>query len=179
MMSKYDMPSIPYVESRFQFGKQKPSAIILRGTFTTSDEGAALGLAQAWHKAPEPWASGHFTVDARKRFRCTPDRVIAGTPGCSDKGAVRIAICAEPFSGDIFWHEDTHLPVLFRAAELVAELTLAYKIPVRYLEVESLERWMKRPATRRGGIIVDTPEGWPYERFLSEVKAQRALKTII
>lgn len=177
-MKKYFTPDMPYVESRHQGGKQKPTAIILRASYTTSAEGAALGVAQMWHKAASPWKSGHYTVDERKRFRCTPDNVIAGTPECNDKGAIRIAICAEPFSAKVFWNDEVHLPVLFKTAELVAELTMAYKIQPRYLNDLGREVWERRPTRGHGGIIVDTPDGWPHETFLSEVHAQRALKTL-
>lgn len=177
-MTKYEAPQLPYVESRYQGGKQKPTAIILRGTMTTSDEGAALGLAQMWHRAPSPWKSGHYTVDARKMYRCTPDDVVAGNDDYSDPGAIRIAVCGEPCSNDRFWHEEMHMPVIFNTAKLVAELSLVYKIKVAYLDESSRARWEKRPSRRRGGIIVDTPSGWPFETFLSEVNVQRALKTV-
>lgn len=175
-MSKYPTPSMPYVQARYQFGRQTPTAIILRASMTTSDEGAALGVAQMWHRAPSVWKSGHYTVDAAKRFRCVPDNVIAGDPGSCEKGGIRIAVCAEPFSRTTFWHEEIHLPVLYKTAELVAELTLAYKIKPSYLELEALEKWSKKPRRRRGGIIVDTTDNFPYQTFLDEVMAQRALK---
>jgi hypothetical protein len=172
-MSKYTTPKMPYVEARYQFGRQKPRRIILRGTFTTSAKGAALGLAQAWHSAPEPWKSGHYTVDEETRFRCIPDLVIAGTKAESDKGTLRVAICAEPVSGQRFWDETLHGRVLNRTAKLVAELTLAYNIPVRYINEDDRGWWSGR------GIYVDTPSGWPSETFLAEVNAQRVLKTHI
>lgn len=170
---RYKTPQMPYVEARFQFGKQKPKRIVLRGSFTTSEKGAALGLAQAWHSAPEPWKSGHYTVDEEQRFRCIPDRVIAGTKECADKGMIRVAICAEPVNSHRFWDETLHGRVLKRTAKLVAELTLAYNIPVRYISPDDRGLWSGR------GIVVDTPSGWPSETFLSEVNAQRALKTHI
>lgn len=172
-MSKYKTPQMPYVEAHYQFGKQRPKQIILRGTFTTSTKGAALGIAQAWHSSHEPWTSGHYTVDDETRFRCTNDRIIAGTKNSSDKGVLRIAMCAEPVSGFRFWDEVLHARVLKRTAKLVAELSLAYNIPIRYVDHEPARWPMKR------GIVIDTPSGWPSETFLAEVNAQRVLKTHI
>lgn len=172
-MSKYETPIMPYVEAHCQFGKQKPKRIVLRGTFTTSAKGAALGIAQAWHSSHEPWISGHYTIDDETRYRCIDDHVIAGTKESHDKGFLRIAICAEPVSGYRFWNETLHARVLNRTAKLVAELSLAYNIPIRYVPGD-LNRWpMKR------GIVIDTPSGWPAEAFLAEVNAQRVLKTHI
>ena len=161
------------MQASFQFGKHTPRRIILRGTFTTSEKGAALGLAQAWHNSPEPWKSGHYTVDDETRFRCIPDRVIAGTKDCADKGAIRVAICAEPVNGHRFWDGTIHGRVLNRTAKLVAELTLAYNIPVRYINEDDRGYFSGR------GIYVDTPSGWPSEMFMTEVNAQRVLKTHI
>ena len=164
---------MPYVEARYQFGKQKPRQIVLRGTFTTSSKGAALGIAQAWHSSHEPWISGHYTVDDETRYRCIEDNVIAGTKDAHNKGVLRIAICAEPVSGYRFWDEAAHSRVLKRAAKLVAELSLAYNIPIRYVENDNSLWRIKK------GLVVDTPNGWPSEMFLSEVNAQRVLKTHI
>lgn len=177
MSSKYDLPYMPYVEARFQFGKQKPTAILLRGSFTTSNKGAALGVAQMWHSAPDPWKAGHYTIDEELRFRCVEDHVVAGTQECADRGGIRIAVCAEPVGREIFWNEKLHGLVLNKAARLVAELTLAHKIPVRYLDEQALAKWHKHPWRKRGGIFIEDPTtGFPYESFLSEVQAQRALK---
>lgn len=169
-MSKYKSPKLPYVEARCQFGKQRPKFFVLRGSFTTSTKGAALGVAQNWHSAPEPWWAGHYSVDEELIFRCVPDRAIAGTKEAHDKGAIRIAICAEPVSRDIFWSETLHAPVLHKVAGLIADLSLVYRIPIRYIENDR---------RHKGGIVLDTPSGWPRDIFLNEVQAQRALKTHI
>lgn len=177
-MTKYEPPAAPYVEAHHQGGKQKPTTIILRPSFTNSEEGAALAVAQFWHKSASFWDAGHYTVDRNKRFRCVRDNVIAGIDN-SSKGELRIAICADPFSGKQFWNLDEHGLVLHNTAKLVAELTLAYKIPVSYHTEESLSSWRKFRTRRRGGIYVDEYSGFPFQHFINEVNAQRALKTHI
>jgi hypothetical protein len=106
------------------------------------------------------------------------DNVIAGKD-TSSKGELRVAICADPMSGQVFWNEDEHRYVLRNAAQLVAELTLAHKIKVRYLDQESLEHWSQFRTRRRGGIYVYEPSGFPFQAFIDEVNAQRVLKTHI
>jgi hypothetical protein len=174
----YQPPQAPYVQALHQGGKQKPTAIFLRPSFTNSKDGAALAVAQYWHRSASFWDAGHYTVDSEKRFRCVRDNVIAGKDH-SGKNSIRIAICADPMSGQIFWDEDEHRHVLRKTAELVAELTLAYKINVVYLDQDGLARWETRRTRRRGGIYVVESSGWPSEEFLNEVNAQRSLKTHI
>jgi hypothetical protein len=178
LKTQYEPPVVPYVEAHYQGGKQKPTAIILRPSFTNSEEGAALAVAQYWHRSSSFWDAGHYTVDNARRFRCVRDNVIAGKDD-SGKGELRIALCADPMSGKIFWNEDEHRLVLRNAAQLVAELSLAHKIKARYLDQEGLERWSKFRSRARGGIYIYEPSGFPFEAFLNEVNAQRVLKTHI
>jgi hypothetical protein len=177
-LKKYEAPEAPYVEAIHQGGKQKPTAIILRPSFTNSKDGAALAVAQYWHKSASFWDAGHYTVDEDKRFRCVRDNVIAGRDN-SDKGAIRIAMCADPVSRTQFWDVNQHRLVLRRTAALVAELTLAYKIEHAYLDDEGLDRWRSRRTRRRGGIYVLESSGFPYQEFQDEVRTQRTLKTNI
>jgi hypothetical protein len=151
---------------------------VLRPSFTNSEEGAALAVAQYWHKSSSFWDAGHFTVDSAKRFRCVRDNVIAGIDN-TGKGELRVAMCADPVSRTVFWNEDEHRLVLRNTAKLVAELTLAHKIELRYLDEVGLAKWSKFRTRRRGGIYVYEPSGFPWQAFINEVKAQRALKSNI
>src|SRR6478735_1801399 len=175
-MSRYEDPQMPFIEAQHQGKKQKPTAIILSPSFTTSAKGAALGVAMNWHSKSSPHESGHYTVDEVERYRTTSDKRVAGHWHCSRKGAIRIMICAEPYSAGTFWHDDVHRPVLQKTAELVAELSLVHRIKVVYFTPSSFDRWAERPSRRRGGLLVDAPEGWPWQRFYNDVMAQRALK---
>ena len=169
---KYAAPDAPYVEALHQGGKQKPTAIVLGPSFTHSRDGAALGVAQGWHKSGSFWDAGHYTVDEHKRFRCVRDNVIAGEDQ-DYRNAIRIAVCAEPVSGVTFWDGEVHGEVLRQAAKLVAELTLVYKIKPVGLNDADLERWKKCRSRRRGGIHMSEVRGFPLELFFDEVYAQR------
>lgn len=180
-MTHYEPPTMPLVSAKLQGGKQKPTAIILRPSHTNSFEGAALAVAQSWHRSTAFWDSGHYTVDETRRYRCVPDRIIAGAGERVDKNAIRIAMCAEPASNTTFWDENHHRFVLRKTAELVAELTLAYKIPVDFLNEEYagedlFTKWESRRTRRRGGIYVAESSGFPFQAFIDEVDAKRDLK---
>ena len=182
-MTHYEPPTMPFVAAKLQGGKQNPTAIILRPSHTRSFDGAALAVAQRWHQAPSFWNAGHYTVDESKRYRCVPDTVVAGDDD-TDKHAIRIAMCAEPVGERVFWDEDHHRYVLRKTAELVAELSLVYKIPVDYLNEEfggkkTYAKWQKRRTRRRGGIYVVETSGFPFQAFIDEVAAKRDLKKYI
>lgn len=179
-MTRYEPPTMPFVEAKLQGGSQKPTAIILRPSLSTSFDGAALAVANRWHTAGSFWSAGHYTVDDAHRYRCVPDHIVAGE-GDVDKNAIRIAMCANPVNGSVFWDEGFHRLVLRKTAALVAELSLAYKIPVDYLNEEysgdkSFAKWQKRRTRRRGGIYVVETNGFPFKAFIDEVDAKRALK---
>lgn len=173
-MTSYDTPKLPYVEAKLQGGKQKPTAIIIRPSFTHSRNGAALAVAQVWHRGENFWEAAHYSVDEAKRFRCVNDRVIAGVKE-TDRRAIRIAVCAEPYTNNVFWDPVEHSGVLENTARLVAELTLAYNIRTTQLDDDGFERWSKFRLKSRGGIYVTEPNGWSKERFASAVNFYRTM----
>lgn len=176
-MTKYEPPIMPFVEAKLKGGKQRPRVIFIKPTFTSSDFGSALAIAQRWHRGASFWEAGHYVLDSKKRFRCVRDNVIAGEID-ADKGALRIAVCAEPISGDVFWDVEVHKEVLRKTAELVAELTLIHNIKVRYLEKGELSKRQRFSMRRRGGIFIEETVGWPLQTFMDEVNEFRKLKSM-
>ena len=167
---------MPYIEARNKFGRQKPTAIIIKPSFTTSEKGAAYGIAYGWFLSNKPWWSGHYSIDARKTYRSVIDTVIAGTKEDHDRGGIRIAVCAEPLDRTVMWHPKEHKVVLHRLADLVADLVLCYGINLKELNAEETSCWRKRPSRRRGGLIIEETSGWDSEAFLNEVKHKIAMK---
>lgn len=163
-------PKVPYIQGRHQYGKQRPTLIRLTPSFTKSIEGNALGVAGHWHKTEHPSKTGHYVVDDAKSYRSVYDRTIVGTKEFSQKGVLRIVICAEPVSRRQFWDLNEHHKVLDQAAELVAALSEVYKIRQRYLNEEQLDEWYSFRTRRRGGIVVDELRGWPNEEFLQMIR---------
>lgn len=178
-MTRYELPTMPFVEAKNQGGKQKPTAVILRPSNTRSFDGAALAVAQRWHQSASFWSAGHYTVDDKSIYQCVRPSVVAGAGQDIDPGAIRIAMCAEPIGLSTFWDVDTHRHVLRKTAQLVADLTLVYKIPVTYLDDFGYSHWKHRPSRRRGGIHIAGGYDFPQEVFMNEVLAQRDLKTHI
>ena len=156
-------------------GHQKPTAIVLSLSSTTSDEGAALGIASNLHKSNAPLNSYHYIVDEAKTYRCIPQDVAAYS---SYRNALDILICAQPHEEVAMWEDATATKVMHRTADLVADLMLAYKIRARYLDTEAEQKWVKHKWRRRGGLIVHAIGTWPYQAFLDDVKAQMLVKTL-
>lgn len=171
-MPKHRVPDFPYVEAHNVGMPQIPTAIILRLSGTTSKKGAALGIANYHHGRGAPLESHHFILDEAVTYRCVPDRVQAYN---SPFRAISILICAQPHEYEPLWDElGSLVPVLRRATELVADLTLAHRIRPVYAHEPS---WLKHRWRRRGGLVVHAKGSWPSEAFMGEVQTHRVLKT--
>lgn len=170
-MTKTKPPNVPYVEAHNQGSKQRPTAIVLDMSSTTSDKGAALGIANRLHKTNAPANSYHYMVDEAETYRGVWDNVSAYY---APHRSIDILLCAQPQLHADYWEEDSaSARALLRTAELVAKLSLIHKIPLRYLEAEAAERWHKHKWRMYGGIIVNFPGEWPSGTFLLYALARR------
>lgn len=166
---------IPFVEAAHHGGRQRPTAIVLRTSFTTGDNGAALGIANAWHNKNNRVDSCHYVVDEAKVFRCVPDRVMAfplQSTSTLYKNTISINICHDP---PVCPDED----VIYGVGHLVARLCKLHKIKVRILDriVDANEecRWVKHKWRSRGGIILKTVGDFPVDRFLEAIELEQKL----
>jgi hypothetical protein len=173
-MAKHAVPDVPFIEARNVGTAQKPTAIVLRMSSTTSEQGAALAIATYHHSPISPMVSHHFIVDAVSTYRCVPDSIAAYQ---NPYRSLSVLICAQPHEYNPFYENDDVSRVLDRSTALVADLLLSYKIPVRYLDTELEGKWIAHKWRRRGGIIVKARGIWPYETFLSLVKLKIYEKT--
>lgn len=164
----------PFIEARSKGGKQRPSVIVIRSSFTTSEEGAAFGLANWWHQASSPPDPCHYTVDEAVVYQCVPDKVIAGVQNGSTKGVISIGLCSEPLEFVEFWEHEPRMRAVERAADLVARLLMEYKIPAAYLDTAGVRKWRKLKLRYRGGIDVQITGAWPWAVFMSEVNTRMA-----
>lgn len=165
--------NIPFVEAQHVGGKQKPTAIVISLSMTTSEKGAALGIANYQHRFDSPRKSAHYVVDEAVTYCCIPDNVAAyGNP----HRTINVQICAQPHEDVPLWENGTAAPVMHRAAVLVADLMVLYKIRPKNLRGSSEERWFKHRWRRRGGLIIKVTGTWPYEVFLDDVKAEIAAR---
>lgn len=154
---------IPFVEAVHRGTRQKPTAVLLRTSWTTGDPGAANGIAQTWHNPNSKLESCHYVVDTQRVIRCVPDKVEAFPISKENyKGAVSIDICYDPpFVEDML--------VVMRAAELTARLCKLYRIPLRILDEEETASWRRHSWRRRGGILNRTVGDFPTDYFFTFV----------
>ena len=171
-MSRFQPPVAPFVESRYQGANQRPRAIFISSSHTTSEEGAALGLANAWHRRVSSLPAPHYVVDEKAIYRCVPDRKESERrPG---RGALHVHLCSQPADDLSFWDDAEHVRVLDLAEDLVAQLALAYRIPVRRLKKKDEDRWSDESFLRRSGVVFQIVGEFPKERFLQNVREQMA-----
>lgn len=163
-MAKFAPPNVPFVEARSIGGKQMPTTIALRVSFTPSTKGAALAVAHHWHRSSLPIDSCHYVLDREMVYRCVPDRIMAQSLGFLQKGSIWINLCCEPTEDINDWFKAPRSEVLDLAADLTAQLCLAYKIrPVLRDEIAPRSLF-----NRKSGIIVRIPGAFP-DAFLDLV----------
>jgi hypothetical protein len=155
---------IPYVEAAHSGGRQKPTALIIRTSWTTDHAGAANGIAQAWHNPRNKFASSHYVVDESTVLRCVPDKIQSGDTMTRYKGAVSIMVCHDP-------PKEPKPTTVSLAAQLAARLCVLYKIPTRQLDNADQMDWgMHRRKRRFGGIILETVGPFPANDFFVFVR---------
>lgn len=168
------MNTYPYVEARHTSGRQrKPTAILIKPTWTTSETGAALGVAMAQNPSTAPHETAHFTVDETQIFQCVPIKVIAGHSHCSTKNQIFVRLCFDPSLVQYGWESEVHTKLLDNLAELVALLTIEYKIKNRILSGSEYSRWLDWKTRRRGGIFASMEATWPSDDFIALVEQKR------
>lgn len=173
-MARHVVPNYPFVQAKHVGDTQRPTAIVLSLSNTTSDRGSALAIANYHHGPVAPRKSYHYIVDEGKTYRCVPVNVAAyGNP----YRAINVHICAQPHESVPMWEDGSATTVMYRAADLIADLMLAYRIPARNLTGAAEEKWRKHRWRRRGGLIVHVEGAWPYTSFLGDVKARMTIKT--
>lgn len=172
-MSKHPLPNVPYVEARHHGEKQRPTAIAIDLSMTTSEKGSALGIAKNLHSRTAPANSYHYIVDEFNIYQGVWTDLAAHK---APYRSVNILLCAQPTEKMNVWFTPSRNVLKRRCAGLVADLCLSYKIKPRYIFNEDLEKWTKHRWRRNGGIIVRVPGEWPTAAFLVDVKSQMLLK---
>jgi hypothetical protein len=160
--SSFKGNNIPFVEAAHYGGRQRPSAVLLKTSWTTDHAGAAYGIAMAWHNPRNEKLSFHYVVDESTVLRCVPDKLRAGATSFIYRGAVSVNVC----------HDPPKIPqstTLSLAAHLTARLCTLHHIPVRILSEEERLKWTERKTRRRGGIILNTTGPFPDQAFFALV----------
>lgn len=182
----YAPPSPPFIKARHHGGRQnlRPcKRIVIHGT--TGARSCRPGYARIiarYFQTTDRDASAQYVVDPAEVVQCVGDHTVAyGAPPNED--VIHVELC-DPVEGPLSrWNGKNHRAMLRRAARLVAELCLAYDVPVTRRYVTGLK-------LGRRGICghVDVSKAWgqtshwdpgafPWRRFMRLVRAEvKAIK---
>lgn len=160
--------NIPFVQAHHIGSKQRPTAIVLRTSFTTGVVGAANAIAQAWHNPNNHTDSCHYVIDELKTIRCIPDRIACRSVYSSsryNRKSITINVCYDP----------PQIPAestVYRTSKQVARLCRLYRIRNRILNEDEIDKWVQHPWKFRGGIIIATAGDFPITNFITSVQEE-------
>lgn len=150
--------NVPLVEAAKTAGKKRPSAIVLRTSWTSSGAGAANAIAQTWHSPNNKHDNCNYVVDDKRVIRCMPDDMVSTFAHRGFRGAISVNVCHDPpFSPTAV--------TLQRTAKLVARLCKKNHIRPVVLTKPAERRWHAHQWRRRGGIIFATTGTFPESTF--------------
>lgn len=145
-MTTYQPPSPPYIgpPSKHSGNGNKPiNRIVLHGTVSPTERGGARKIA-GYFKSAKAQGSAHYVVDPYETIQAAYDSVVTWHAP-PNRGSLGVELCdwvgvngsstPLPLSR---WKRPEHAAMLRRAAHLVAELCLAYDVPVRMLSPSQL-----------------------------------------
>ena len=170
-------PSPPFIAARWHGGAQTPAKrIVIHGTVSPCEAGGARNIAHFFATETNK-TSAHYVVDPGEVIQCVGDHTVAyHAPPNQD--SIGVELC-DPVTGSAArWNDANHTAMLERAADLVAQLCLAYKVPIVKLSsgqlvagqhgicghVDVSNAWHQTTHTDPGA-------GFPWDRFMTLVKA--------
>lgn len=180
---KISAPAPDYIAARrTSDGDNKPiRRIVIHSTVSSSAAGTARKIAR-YFASTKAKGSAHYVVDAGEELQCVYDGVIAwhAPPNAHSLG---VELCDNPSQDVKRWDDDDHKAVLARAAKLVAQLCLAYDVPIRKLGKADLlagKRGICGHVDVSRAFRQSThwdPGAFPWDVFLAQVRAEAAAIT--
>jgi N-acetylmuramoyl-L-alanine amidase CwlA len=174
----YDPPSPPYLgpAAHTSEGSNKPiRRIVIHSTVSACVPGGARATA-AYFRSEAARGSAHYVVDPAEVVQVVYDGVIAwhAPPNPNSLG---VELCDMPTTASkVRWRDDNHRRMLELAAQLVAQLCLAYGVPPRYRGPGAL-RQGKHGITTHNDVRLAfgqtdhwDPGAWPRRRFMRKVR---------
>lgn len=173
-------PSPPYLgpAAHTSPGSNKPiNRIVIHSTVSPCREGQAVNTA-AYFRSQAAIGSAHYVVDPGTVVQVVYDSVIAwhAPPNPHSLG---VELCDMPGMGlaaRLRWSDAEHRRTLRRAVRLVAQLCLAYDVPVEFLDPEALKAG-KRGITTHANVSAAfhesthwDPGDWPQLSFMGRVR---------
>lgn len=156
--------------------------LVVVHTMEIAERVGAATICARWFASPVSKVSAHYCVDALGVVQCVRERDIAwhARGGNTHSLGVELAGFARQTARE--WADDYSAAVLARAADVVAELCLRWRIPVRWLVAGDLVAG-RRGITGHGEVSRafgqsdhwDPGPGFPIEAFVDRVRrAQQA-----
>jgi N-acetyl-anhydromuramyl-L-alanine amidase AmpD len=170
-------PAPPYLgpAAHVSAGDNKPiRRIVIHGTVSPCRTGQARATAR-YFRSPAAGGSAQYVVDPGEVIQCVYDGQIAqhAPPNAHSLG---VELC-DPQTGPADrWDDRDHRAMLILAAHLVAQLCLAYDVPIRKLTVADLRAGhhgicghVDVSRAFKQSTHTDPGTGFPWKRFISQV----------
>jgi N-acetyl-anhydromuramyl-L-alanine amidase AmpD len=153
--------------------------VVIHCTVSPCQPGGARDIAR-YFRSPSAGGSAHYVVDPTEAIQGAWDSVVCwhSPPNSHSLG---VELCDPMTGSDARWGDNNHQSMIKRAAVLVAQLCLAYQVPITRLSVSELQ------AGKRGICgHVDVSQAWkqsthwdpgpgfPWDQFMTYVRAAAA-----
>lgn len=181
-MTTIKPPSPPYLgpAAHTSVGDNRPiRRIVIHSTVGPTKAGSARAIA-AYFRSKTAGGSAHYVVDADEVVQVVYDGVIAWHAP-PNRGSLGVEMCDYPHpTSKARWKDADHRAMLERTAVLVAQLALAYDVPIRWRGVRGLRAGWTGITTHaavaqafRQSTHWD-PGAWPRRRFMRKVRRHAA-----
>jgi len=180
-MSTFKAPSPRMVAARWHGGSQTPRLIVMHSTVSPCKPGGAAATAH-FFATEENKTSAHYVVDPETVVQCVGDHTVAYHCG-HNQDSIGVEMCDMPDpKNKKRWDDAAHKAMFDRAADLVADLCLAYGIRPYFVKAAALKRGtvgVTTHAEMTNAFHQSThwdPGAWRRIRFMRLVRSKIAAK---
>jgi N-acetylmuramoyl-L-alanine amidase CwlA len=177
-VTQYKAPAPPYVgpAAHTSSGSNKPvNRVVIHSTVSPCEPGGARRIA-AYFRSPSSGGSAHYVVDPGEVVQVVYDNVVAWHAP-PNENSLGVELCDMPSATSAArWADKDHRAMLDRAAQLTAQLCLAYGVPPRFRTVVGL-RLRRRGVTTHANVSKAfgqsshwDPGAWPRAAFMRDVR---------
>lgn len=179
----FETENWPFIEARWKkhvIGQRSVRLIVIHSTESLEIEGSAAGVARYFQMTTRP-ASAHVIVDDKQVIQAVHDNdMAAAAPGANGDG-IHIEICGRAAQNEAQWRDAYSTAALDLAADVAAQYSLKYDIPVKWLTDEELRTGAKGivghaqvSRVYRKSTHTDPGEGFPKGLFIAAVSDYRS-----
>lgn len=174
-------PAPPFLgPAKFHGGHQAGpfKRIVIHCTVSPCKAGGARDVARYFRKTVTRPSSAHYVVDPFEVVQVVPDHTVAyhAPPNLDTLG---VELCDPQAGPSSRWNDDLHMSMLRLAARLVANLALAYDVPIQKLGPRDLVGGLRGICGHvdvsnafHESTHTDPGDGFPWGRFMRLVREQ-------